>query len=558
MKTKEKYVMRLKSYLSERAPAFASSLLVSFFVIFGLACLISYTVYKHAVSDTIRSNELRTDLMSKIVLEHQKAVIGILQSYGTRRLLANSVKEKDFKETVRHLTDLVKNNPEIERAFVADTGGTMLVDYPPFETVLNRNFSFQDWYKGVSREWKPYVSSAYKRVIGGEDIAVVVCVPIVDGREKAVGILGASQTAEVFQKIVLSLNAEIILIDKERHIIYSNRSFDRLNLVEYPAFEFVDRVMKGEEGNTEIRDSTDADQMKYISFAPIKGMGWSIIVEKTRSEVLQSILVEVVLIALISSLILVVVVLFLIYLRTKNYQMAALKNQTIKLRESENQLRLLTSQLLTAQETERKRISMELHDGFGQALIALKLHLASLQRKFNKDQKAIFDEYEVAQKDIERIIENIRRLSRNLSPYILENLGLSAALRWLVEDLTKNNKIEASIDIPNINNFLPERSQIIIYRIFQEALTNIQKHAQATYLSAVIRQQDDIISFLIEDNGRGFDVEQVMMKRPGEKGLGLATLEERARMLGVELEIRSKPGRGTTLSFAVPVTSGRT
>ena len=223
------------------------------------------------------------------------------------------------------------------------------------------------------------------------------------------------------------------------------------------------------------------------------------------------------------------------------------------LRESEKQLRYLSSQLLTAQETERKRISMELHDELGQALIALKLRLASVQRKLRKDQKALYDEYEYAQKDIEQIIENVRRLSRDLSPHILENLGLSAALRWLVEDFAKYQKIEASIDIPDINNFFSEKSQIIIYRIFQEALTNIQKHAQATHMSAIISKKDDTISFLIEDNGKGFDVEQVMMRNPAEKGLGLATMEERVRMLGVPLDIRSQEGRGTRLSFAIPV-----
>ncbi len=223
------------------------------------------------------------------------------------------------------------------------------------------------------------------------------------------------------------------------------------------------------------------------------------------------------------------------------------------LRESEKQLRYLSSQLLTAQETERTRISRELHDELGQALIALKFHLASVQRRLRKDQKPLYDEHEHAQEDIEQIIENVRRLSLDLSPHVLENLGLSAALRWLVDDCAKNQKITASIDITDINNSYSEKSQIIIYRIFQEALTNIRKHSHATHMSAVISRNDDTISFLIEDNGKGFDVKQVMIKNPIEKGLGLATMEERIRMLGGALDIRSQVGGGTRISFAIPI-----
>jgi signal transduction histidine kinase len=166
------------------------------------------------------------------------------------------------------------------------------------------------------------------------------------------------------------------------------------------------------------------------------------------------------------------------------------------LRESEKQLRYLSSKLLTAQETERTRISRELHDELGQALIALKFHLASVQRRLRKDQKPLYDEHEHAQEDIQQIIENVRRLSLNLSPHVLENIGLSAALRWLVDDCAKNQKITVSIDIMDINNFFSEKSQIMIYRIFQEVFTNIRKHSYATHMSAVIRKKGRYYFFL--------------------------------------------------------------
>ena len=223
------------------------------------------------------------------------------------------------------------------------------------------------------------------------------------------------------------------------------------------------------------------------------------------------------------------------------------------LRESEERLRFLSSRLLAAQETERKRISVELHDELGQALIALKLRLSSIQRKLRKDQAAPKEECESAQTDIEQIIEKVRRLSRGLRPHILEEIGLSAALRRLVDDLVKHSKIKASLEMADIDNFLSENAQLIIYRIFQEALTNMSRHAQASRISVAISKKDDVCSFLIEDNGKGFDIEQTRTKHFIEKGLGLAAMEERTRMLGGSLNIGSQVGKGTRISLTVPV-----
>ena len=223
------------------------------------------------------------------------------------------------------------------------------------------------------------------------------------------------------------------------------------------------------------------------------------------------------------------------------------------LRESEERLHFLSSRLLTAQETERKRISMELHDELGQALIALKLGLSSIQRKLRKDQKVLRDECEYIQGSIEQVIESIHRLSQGLSPYLLETLGLTAALRRLIDDLTKYHKIKTSLDIADIDNFISKERQLIIYRTFQEALTNIRRHAQATCISVAIKKEIDSLSFLVEDDGKGFDVKQAMMRDSDERGLGLAAMEERVRMLGGFLDIRSEIGRGTKISFTIPV-----
>ena len=222
------------------------------------------------------------------------------------------------------------------------------------------------------------------------------------------------------------------------------------------------------------------------------------------------------------------------------------------LRESEKQLRHLSSQLLTAQETERRRISRELHDELGQALTLMKIRLRFIENELGEEQAVIREECQNILQYINQTIENVRRLSRDLSPSILEDLGLTAALRWLIDSLIKNDSIQVSLDITDINDLFSQDRQIIIYRILQEALTNIGKHAQAKNVSVATQKYDGRVSFCIHDDGKGFDLARAAMKTPPERGLGLAIMDERARMLGGSLEIWSQEGKGTRITLHIP------
>jgi signal transduction histidine kinase len=225
------------------------------------------------------------------------------------------------------------------------------------------------------------------------------------------------------------------------------------------------------------------------------------------------------------------------------------------LRESEKQLRHLSTQLLTTQETERRRISRELHDELMQSLAALKLRLNFMAGQLKDDQAQAIVECLALSHHIDEMIENVRRLSRDLSPLLLEDLGLSAALQWLINNLAKNYNIKTSIDIPSIDHLFSQESRIMIYRIFQEALTNIGKHSQACNLTVSIQCQNGSATFSLEDDGKGFDLNQVVSKNNGERGLGLMTMDERVRLLGGAFDIRSQEGQGTRLSFTIPISA---
>ena len=157
---------------------------------------------------------------------------------------------------------------------------------------------------------------------------------------------------------------------------------------------------------------------------------------------------------------------------------------------------------------------------------------------------------------LDGVIDNVRRLSRDLSPSILEDLGLTVALQSLLDAFGKLYGItDLTYHLDEMESLLPKEFQVNVYRIFQEALTNIGKHAQASRVKAVVQHRDGEFFFSVEDNGVGFDLKEVQARDVREKGLGLAAMEERIRILGGSLHINSEVGQGTSLSFRVPVTS---
>lgn len=237
------------------------------------------------------------------------------------------------------------------------------------------------------------------------------------------------------------------------------------------------------------------------------------------------------------------------------------KERTSELTAANELLRRFSAQIMSAQESERKRISRELHDELGQVLTLLKLRFKSLGRKLEdrsgpKDLNGLNEikgEFDDITCCIDDLIDNMRRISRDLSPAVLEDLGLTTAVRYLVNNFNNSSEIAVGLKITDIDHLFTQETQIMIYRVLQEALTNIGKHSRALSASVVVRKEEGRVVFFIEDAGRGFDIPAAVMRGPSGKGLGLAIMEERIRMLEGTFEIRSEEGKGTRLSFSIPV-----
>ncbi len=236
------------------------------------------------------------------------------------------------------------------------------------------------------------------------------------------------------------------------------------------------------------------------------------------------------------------------------HDITGLKRAEEALKQSQQELQRLSSELLTAQETERMRISHELHDELGQALTLIKLRIGLIEMKLPPDERAIREHCRSADAYVDQLIEDTRRLSRDLCPSALENLGITAALRRLVSDSMKTSNIRIEADLEEVDHLLGSQPRIFLYRVFQETLNNIIKHSGATEVRISGKRSDGYLHFELQDNGRGMDMDETELGRmaPG-RGLGLAIMRERVRTLGGLLEIWSRKGAGTRLSFSIPV-----
>jgi signal transduction histidine kinase len=217
-------------------------------------------------------------------------------------------------------------------------------------------------------------------------------------------------------------------------------------------------------------------------------------------------------------------------------------------------MRQLSSQLLVAQEVERKRIANELHDELGHALLTIKLHLQSLKRSLYPEQSGLKKEIRPMLHYIDQVIGNVRRLYLDLVPGDLEYSGLTGSIRNLIEEFALHDKkVRWALKLQNIDDLFPLPVQTAIFRIFQEALTNIGKHAKPSRIALTINRNENGISCVIEDNGKGFQMDDILSVKKGKKSLGLVAMEERVKMMGGGFEIWSEKGRGTRISITVPV-----
>ncbi|HSB45285.1 MAG TPA: PAS domain-containing sensor histidine kinase, partial [Nitrospira sp.] len=229
------------------------------------------------------------------------------------------------------------------------------------------------------------------------------------------------------------------------------------------------------------------------------------------------------------------------------------KRSEEKLLKSRERLRNLSGRLQSMLEEERMRISREIHDELGQALTALKLDLSLIRRRLTSDG---LDEPSAKVHEIERsvngIIRTVRKISTELRPGILDELGVAAAIEWMVKDFQKRTGITCKVSLQEMEKISDPVRSTAIFRITQEALTNVMRHAAASKVKVNLEKKDNTLVLEVIDNGIGIMEERIF----DSKSFGLIGIRERVLLLGGEAVISGKQGEGTMVRVTLPMGKG--
>ncbi|WP_425465033.1 PAS domain-containing sensor histidine kinase [Paenibacillus sinopodophylli] len=224
----------------------------------------------------------------------------------------------------------------------------------------------------------------------------------------------------------------------------------------------------------------------------------------------------------------------------KPYQYLAIRSEETQRKQAEQELKEMMVKVIEIQEDERKRISRELHDGIGQGLFSLLIRLDRLISDHDD-----LPELTALRTDISGMMEDIRGLAWELRPSVLDDLGVVPAIRTYTDNYSQHFGIRILLHC-NLKSRIGIMKETAIYRVIQEALTNIAKYADAAEAEVAIEERPDEVEIRIVDRGQGFKIEQ------SRQGVGLFSMEERARSIGGKLDIASEPGKGTSVRLIVP------
>lgn len=222
-----------------------------------------------------------------------------------------------------------------------------------------------------------------------------------------------------------------------------------------------------------------------------------------------------------------------------------------ELARSEGRFRSLARGVWKVQEDERRRFARELHDGIGQLLTALKHRLDVGLREAGDGASEVRSLLEDCSYLADQALRDTRELSRLLRPQVLDDLGLEPALRWLVRTLRERAGLDTDLVVDELDERLDPELETLVFRVVQEALSNVLKHADTDQARVALRHQGDRLSLEIADRGRGFDPSR--RDGEGELGSGLAGIRDRVELFGGRVAVDSQPGKGTRIHADVPV-----
>ncbi len=264
-----------------------------FFLLSGITFLLCYDHYRETKRSSLKEDRATAHLLSMVLEEHVRAITKTMESYTSRPHLLNAVRNKNVERAREHLANIIKNDPYTESLVITDREGTLWASYPKRPEITGKNLAYREWYKGVSWDWRPYVSDVTLRIVAEKDLAVQVVVPFIDEKEEIIGILVNTQRtvglAKIMQQVTVDPGASMNVADRKGNMIFSSRFAYGKEITPYPRYFVKDMLTSSaKDRSAAVADTLLGGRTLYISYAPVAGLGWSVFIGRDSRQIVMS------------------------------------------------------------------------------------------------------------------------------------------------------------------------------------------------------------------------------------------------------------------------------
>ena len=470
---------------------------------------------------------------------------------------------------------------------IMNAEGIVSVTNPFRPDLIGQDFS-QEPYFQEAQTLRPFTFSNIIREPGTDQDVIVIAVPITNANGDFVGAIAGRFYIDYqglgrdIQQLQVGEKGTAYLVDQNGRLIY--HPIDGLIGTNFSQREAVQRLQQGDREGALTTVSEDGLSNTVEGYAVVPITGWGLIIGEPWSQVVAPALTSLrpVVIVLVVGLILVAglvsggvrrvtdpiqsLVMQTRQVSAGDYDAQVTLSQIREIRElgtAFNEMveqirnyragvRQYVADITNSQEEERKRVARELHDDTVQSLIAISQRLELLRNTLDDDPTQVRERMTEVKTMVTGAIASVRQFSRDLRPLALEDLGLNAAMQFLVSELAQSENIEVTLKVEGDIESLSSDMEVAIYRILQETLNNVKKHAQATQVSVMAQFTKRQIKLTVRDNGRGFEVPEAMTDFASRGSFGMMGLQERAQLFGGNLVVRSEPYQGTVVRLVMP------
>lgn len=568
-------------------------ILATFLITFLAVILVLLTTNVIAVTYSQVSSQVAQDQYRRLASAAGERLSSSLENYMLGlTTLAVQAEMQSGEPTLQQLTlergaDLVASFTNQDAGvIILDDNGVVSVTKPFRPDLIGKNLSDEPYFKDA-QSLRIGSFSGILAEPGTNKAMIVVTTPIVDGNDTFIGAISGRLYIDFrglssdIEGVRLNQDTQIYAVDNGGRLIY--HPFQGLIGQDFSHQPAVRRLLRGELTGAVEQILEETADPTIQGFASIPISNWGVVVSGPRSSAVEPVYRvlrpagEVLVIGLV--LISVIVswgmnrvtqpirsLVNQIRHVTKGDYDAQVELSRIKelrdLGEASNHMveqirryRAGTRQYIVgvtrSQEEERKRIARDLHDDTVQSLIAVGQRLDLVKSMLDEPEEA-HKRLTDLRKMVNQTIANVRQFSRDLRPLALEDLGLLAALQYLVSDLTQKTEIEANLELIGEASNLPSDMDVAIYRILQETLSNVRKHAQATRVEVTVEFTQLDVILTVADNGRGFEMPEALTDFASEGHLGMMGLQERAQLFGGSITVEAQPDQGTIVKLVMP------